>query len=75
MSTNPRSHSAPILSERMLTVFEAADLLQVNPQSIYRLVRAGKIRAYRPARNFRFCRSDLVAYLQSRETVRGEVAR
>ena len=35
-------------SERMLTVFEAADLLRANPQTIRRWLREGKLKGVMP---------------------------
>ena len=40
-------------SARFLTVFEAAAILRVSKQTVYRLVRAGDLEAIRVGRSFR----------------------
>ena len=50
----------------VLTKKQAAELLQVTPRYIERMVRAGRIRAYKPTGGlFRVRLSDLDAFLQS----------
>ncbi len=51
--------------KEFLTLEEVADLLGVNYQLIYRLVRKGDLRAARLGRVYRVERSDLDAYLES----------
>ncbi len=41
------------VSARFLTVFEAAAILRVSKQTVYRLVHAGDLQAIRVGRSFR----------------------
>ncbi len=42
------------MAERMLTLREVSDYLNVNPATVRRLVRAGQLRAIRVGRDMRF---------------------
>jgi excisionase family DNA binding protein len=42
------------MAERMLTLREVSDYLNVNPATVRRLVRSGQIRAIRVGRDLRF---------------------
>ena len=42
------------MAERMLTLREVSDYLNVNPATVRRLVRSGQIRAIRVGRDMRF---------------------
>ena len=55
-------------AKQYLSVEEVADLLGVNYQLIYRLVRGGDIPAIRLGRVYRIERADLDAYLERRKT-------
>jgi excisionase family DNA binding protein len=44
---------SPLTSARFLTIFEAATILRVSKQTVYRLVRAGDLEAIRVGRSFR----------------------
>lgn len=50
----------------LLTIHEAAQFLRVNFQTVYRLVRAGRLPAQRVGRQWRMRRSDLLAYTSER---------
>ena len=54
-----------------LTLEEVADLLGVNYQLIYRLVRSGELPAVRLGRIYRIERADLEAYLARSKTSGG----
>lgn len=56
-----------------LSLEEVADLLSVNYQLIYRLVRSGELPAVRLGRVYRIERSDLDEYLESAKTISGGV--
>ena len=57
---------AEAANSAILTKQEAADHLKVSPRYIERMVRAGRIRAYKPTGGlFRVRLSDLDAFLQS----------
>ena len=47
-----------------LTLQEVADVLRLSPVTIHRLVRRGKLPAFRLTRHFRFHRADVVALLE-----------
>jgi excisionase family DNA binding protein len=47
------SNASPLTSARFLTIFEAATILRVSKQTVYRLVRAGDLEAIRVGRSFR----------------------
>ncbi|MGE3619074.1 MAG: helix-turn-helix domain-containing protein [Acidimicrobiia bacterium] len=51
---------------RFLTPAEVAELLRVSPMTVYRLIKAGEIRAARIGRSFRIREQDVDAYLQAR---------
>lgn len=42
-----------------LTLPEVAQILRLSPDTIHRLVRRGKLRAFRLTRHFRFHRADV----------------
>jgi excisionase family DNA binding protein len=46
-------NASPPNSARFLTIFEAATILRVSKQTVYRLVRAGDLEAIRVGRSFR----------------------
>ena len=46
-----------------LTTEEVLDYLQVNPRTVYRLIKAGKIPAVRVGRQWRFRKRDIDAWL------------
>jgi excisionase family DNA binding protein len=46
-------NASPLTSARFLTIFEAAKILRVSKQTVYRLVRAGDLEAIRVGRSFR----------------------
>ena len=46
-------NDSPPNSARFLTIFEAATILRVSKQTVYRLVRAGDLEAIRVGRSFR----------------------
>jgi excisionase family DNA binding protein len=56
----------------VLTKQQAAEWLQVSPRYIERMVRSGRMRAYKPTRGlFRICLSDLTAFLESGSSIAG----
>jgi len=50
----------------LLTVREVADAMRVSTMTVYRLIKAGELRAIRVGKHFRIKNGDLVAYLDSR---------
>jgi excisionase family DNA binding protein len=53
---------------KYLTLEDVAELLGVNYQLIYRLVRSGELAAIRLGRVYRIERADLEAYLEANKT-------
>lgn len=48
----------------ILTADQAADLLQVSLRTVLQLAREGELRGHKVGRAWRFCRSDVLAYVQ-----------
>jgi len=46
-----------------LTIKKVAEELEVNPETVYRLVRTNKLKALRIGRQYRIRREDLEEYL------------
>ena len=58
-----------ILSDELLTVEQAADILQLHPDTVRRYVRERKLRAVRISpTNVRIRRSDLEKFIEERLT-------
>jgi len=55
-------------TDRLLTVREVAALMRVSNMTVYRLIRAGELRAARVGRGYRIREGDVDAYL-SRDLV------
>ena len=55
--------------ERFLTVHEVAELMRVSTMTIYRLIKAGELRAARVGRSYRLREIEVDAYLRRGETV------
>ena len=53
-------------TDRLLTVHEVAEIMRVSNMTVYRLIRAGELRAVRVGRGYRIRERDVEAYL-SRE--------
>ena len=60
--------------KKFMTLEDVAELLGVNYQLIYRLVRSGELPAIRLGRVYRVTKEDLNAYLSAQKTARGGVA-
>ena len=50
-----------------LTIKQVAELLNVNERTVYRLVQAGELPAFRVSGSWRFLESDLVAWIEDRK--------
>jgi len=50
-------------TDRLLTVREVALLMRVSNMTVYRLIRAGELRAVRVGRGYRLREQDVDAYL------------
>ena len=56
---------------RLLTVGEVAEMLRVSNMTVYRLVKAGDLRALRVGKSYRLREDDVDAFLSSRYTEAG----
>jgi excisionase family DNA binding protein len=54
--------------DRFLTVQEVAELMRVSTMTVYRLIKAGDLRASRVGRSFRVRAGDVDAYLERGHT-------
>ena len=50
-------------TDRLLTVHEVAGIMRVSNMTVYRLIRAGELRAARVGRGYRIRESEVDAYL------------
>ena len=51
---------------RFMTVGEVADLMRVSSMTVYRLIKAGEIRAARVGKSYRIREDDVDQFLASR---------
>lgn len=49
----------------ILNLNETADYLRVSKQTVYNMIKNGRIKAYKVGREWKILRSDIVAYLES----------
>lgn len=49
--------------DKLLTVYEAAEYLDIHPMTLYRWVRKGKIPAAKLGKNWRFRKEKLDAWI------------
>lgn len=49
----------------ILNLDETAEYLRVSNQTVYNMIRDGRIRAYKVGREWRFLRADIMSYLDS----------
>lgn len=49
----------------ILNLNETADYLRVSKQTVYNMIKDGRIKAYKVGREWKFLRSDIMAYLES----------
>lgn len=49
----------------VLNLDETAEYLRVSNQTVYNMIRDGRIKAYKVGREWRFLRADIMAYLDS----------
>ena len=50
-------------NDRLLTVHEVAGIMRVSNMTVYRLIRAGELKAARVGRGYRIRESEVEAYL------------
>lgn len=56
----------PADNARFLTVAEVAQLMRVSTMTVYRLIKAGDLRAVRVGRSYRIREADVDRYLSDR---------
>jgi excisionase family DNA binding protein len=56
---------------RFLTVQEVADQLRVSTMTVYRIIKAGELRAVRVGKSYRLREEDIDAYLAKQYTQAG----
>ncbi len=71
MGQDERSGVGGLDGDELLTVSEVATRLRVSNMTVYRLIKAGELRAIRVGKNYRVRRSHLEAYLRA-QTVGAE---
>ena len=49
----------------ILNLNETADYLRVSKQTVYNMIKDGRIKAYKVGREWKILRSDIVVYLES----------
>lgn len=49
----------------ILNLNETAGYLRVSKQTVYNMIKDGRIKAYKVGREWKILRSDIVAYLES----------
>ena len=54
--------------ETFLTVQEVADLMRVSTMTVYRLIKAGDLRATRVGRSYRLREGEVESYLERGHT-------
>lgn len=57
-------------SGAFMTVYEIADLLRVEPLTIYRYIRSKKLTAYKLGKDYRVQQKDFEAFLKNCKTVK-----
>jgi excisionase family DNA binding protein len=62
-------------TDRLLTVHEVAGIMRVSNMTVYRLIRAGDLRAARVGRGYRIRESEVDAYLNRGADLGPEVLR
>jgi len=48
----------------ILTLKQVAEFLQVSALTIQRAIQAGRIKAFKPGRDYRILKEDLIAYIE-----------
>jgi len=62
-----RPRTAPAPPERLLTVRDVAAYLRLNPKTVERMARAGRLPSLRVCGRVRFRPSDVASWLAERE--------
>lgn len=74
-----KSHTKPFKAQKkpvqgnlggFMTVYEIADLLRVEPLTIYRYIRSKKLTAYKLGKDYRVQQKDFEQFLNNCKTVK-----
>jgi excisionase family DNA binding protein len=71
----PRSYANDDVQPEFYTVGQLAELLQLTPMTIYRMVRRGELACHAIGRIKRFRRGDVETFLQNSRQPASELAR
>jgi excisionase family DNA binding protein len=63
----------PLIADDLLTLAEAAQYLRVSTRTVSRMIKSGCLPAKRVGRGFRIGRSQLMAMLDGRPQISGEI--
>ncbi|NLU27073.1 MAG: helix-turn-helix domain-containing protein [Hungateiclostridium thermocellum] len=55
----------------VLTLKQAAEFLQVSRLTVQRAIKAGKLKAFKPGRDYRILKEDLIVYVEGKDSKRG----
>lgn len=55
----------PVVTPYVLNLSETAEYLRVSNQTVYNMIRDGRIKAHKVGREWRFLQADIQAYLNS----------
>ncbi len=68
----PKAQKKPVRGDSgaFMTVYEIADLLRVEPLTIYRYIRSKKLTAYKLGKDYRVQQKDFEKFLADRKTDR-----
>jgi putative molybdopterin biosynthesis protein len=58
-----------VIEKEFYTAFDLADKLSVNVMTIYRYIKAGKLKAYKIGREFRIDKEEFEAFLERVKTI------
>ncbi len=53
----------------ILTLKQVAEFLQVSNLTIQRAIQAGKLKAFKPGRDYRILKEDLISYIEGAKNV------
>ena len=61
-------------NQSILNLDETAELLRVSNQTVYNMIRDGRIKAYKAGREWRFLASDIQSYMNENRSTAGLLA-
>ena len=72
LTKTPKAQKKPVRGDSggFMTVYEIADLLRVEPLTIYRYIRSKKLTAYKLGKDYRVQQKDFESFLKNCKTVK-----